>query len=265
MATFFERLAKFNRLYDNNAPVYLRSHPLTTDRLADIENRLVSVPYKQIPDSLDFQMVRAKLRAYGERPEEAIVRLEEGLQQRKFNDEVAQRFGLIHALLRAKQYARAEREMQILRKVAPSHPMIENLAADLKRAQGQSEQALGIYRAALKSFPFHRALMYGYAETLMNVGQNAEAVRFLELQLKQYPSDDRLYEYQARGYASLNKEFLSHQALAEAYVHRGNLSSAIEQLQIALKTREGDFYQLSSAEARLKQLKTLDADSRKDK
>ena len=41
----------------------------------------------------------------------------------------------------------------------------------------------------------------------------------------------------------------------------GNFTPAIEQLQIALKSGEGDFYQLSSAEARLKELKALDADA----
>ncbi len=263
METFFERLAKFNRLYDNNAPVYLRSHPLTTERLADIENRLASVPYKQIPDSLDFQMVRAKLRATMGRPEEAVQWFDAGLKEHKFNSEEAQRYGLTEALLLAKQYPRAERELAQLKKIAPPHPMIEVLAASLKRAQGQDNAALAIYRAALKSFPFQRALVYGYADTLLATRQYAQSINFIDDELKRYASDAQLYEYQARGYAGQKKEFLSHRALAEAYAQRGNLVAAIEQLQIALKTREGDFYQLSSAEARLKELKALDAESRR--
>jgi len=263
METFFERLAKFNRLYDNNAPVYLRSHPLTSERLADIENRLASVPYKQIPDSLDFQLVRAKLRAATGRPEEAVQWFDAGLKEQKFNSEIAQRYGLVNALLLAKQYSRAERELAQLKKIAPPHPMIEVLAASLKRAQGQDNAALAIYRAALKSFPFQRALVYGYADTLLMLHQYAESINFINDELKRYVSDAQLYEYQARGYAGLKKEFLSHRALAEAYARRSNLVAAIEQLQIALKTREGDFYQLSSAEARLKELKALDAESRR--
>ena len=262
MATFFERLAKFNRLYDNNAPVYLRSHPLTTDRLADIENRLVSAPYKQIPDSLDFQLVRAKLRANAGRPEEAVQWFDAGLKEQKFNNEVAQRYGLANALLRAKQFSRAEHELAQLKKTTPTHPMIEVLAASLKRAQGQNRAALDIYRAGLKFFPFQRALVYGYAETLLDMRKYMESIDFINEELKRYVSDAQLYEYQARGYSGQKKEFLSHRALSEAYARRGNLVAAIEQLQIALKTREGDFYQLSSAEARLKELKALDAESR---
>ena len=63
MATFFERLQKATRLYENNAPAYLRTHPLTTERIADMQNRAQTAAYKQAPDSIEFQLVRAKLRA----------------------------------------------------------------------------------------------------------------------------------------------------------------------------------------------------------
>jgi predicted Zn-dependent protease len=49
MSGFFERLQKFGRLYENNAPGYLRTHPLTTERLADMGNRIQSRPYRQVP------------------------------------------------------------------------------------------------------------------------------------------------------------------------------------------------------------------------
>ena len=261
MASFFERLSKFNRLYDNNAPTYLRTHPVTTERLADIENRLASTPYRQIPDSMDFQLVRAKLRADIGSPQEALDWFDAGLKEHKFNSETAQRFGLIYALMRAKLYPRAERELTLLRKSTPAQPLIENLAATLKRAQSQDKEALAIYRTALQQFPFHRALIYGLADTLLARRQYAEAVAFMTEELKRYPGDDRIYELQARAYGALKKEFLSHRALAEAYARRGNLTAAVEQYQIALKTREGDFYQLSSAEARLKELKALDRES----
>ena len=141
--------------------------------------------------------------------------------------------------------------------------MIETLSAELNRAQGHQSAALAIYRAALKRFPFHRALIYDNIDALLQTNQNAEALKLVDEQLKTRSNDYRLYEYQARGYAALQKKFLSHRALAEAHARRGNLTAAIEQLQIALKSNEGDFYQLSSAEARMKELKALDADSKR--
>ena len=44
----------------------------------------------------------------------------------------------------------------------------------------------------------------------------------------------------------------------------GSVSAAIDQLQLGLKSGDGDFYQLSSAEARLKELRAIDAEQRKE-
>jgi len=63
MSGFFNRLQRANRFYDTSAPAYLRTHPLTTDRIADMEARSQAAPYQQMEDSLDFQLVRARLRA----------------------------------------------------------------------------------------------------------------------------------------------------------------------------------------------------------
>ena len=63
MPAFFERLQRNSRLYENNAPAYLRTHPLTTDRITDMENRVQGLGYRQVPDSLEFRLVQAKLLA----------------------------------------------------------------------------------------------------------------------------------------------------------------------------------------------------------
>jgi predicted Zn-dependent protease len=81
--------------------------------------------------------------------------------------------------------------------------------------------------------------------------------------LRTTPSDYRLYELQARAYAQQGRHLPEHRALAEAQALRGNLPAAIEQLQIALKAGDGDFYQLSSTEARLKELRLMDIESKK--
>lgn len=262
MASFFERMGKVNRLYDNNAPAYLLTHPLTSERLADIQNRVANLPYKQVPDSLDFQLVRAKLRAAAGRATDAVAWFDTGLKEQKFNSETAQRYGLVAALLRAKNYVRAEKELAPLMSGVSVHPMVLVLDAELKRAEGQMTAALAAYQSGVKRFPFHRALGYGYADMLNSLKRYEEAVKFTNEQLKTRPKDDKYLELQARAYGGLQKNFLSHRALAEAYAQRGNFTAAVEQLQIALKSGETDFYQLSSAEARLRELKTLDAEAR---
>ncbi|MDP1705324.1 MAG: M48 family metalloprotease, partial [Sulfurimicrobium sp.] len=98
MVDFFGRMQKYGRLYENNAPVYLRTHPLTTERIADVENRVGALPYRQVPDSLDFQLVRAKLEAEEGLPQNAIKMFEVALAEKKYSNEAAQHYGLASAL-----------------------------------------------------------------------------------------------------------------------------------------------------------------------
>ncbi len=264
MATFFERLQKFNRLYENNAPAYLRTHPLTTERIADIEARVAELPYRQVADSPEFQLVRAKLRAATGSAREAVAHFEEALRERKYTSEVATRYGLAAALLRDRQYDRAQQELDRLRRRMPApHPMVETLAGEILAARGERDSLLAHYRQAIDRFPFHRALVYAYSDALLRAGQTGAALALVENRLRSTPTDVRLYELQARGYAQQGRHLAEHRALAEAQALRGNLPAAIEQLQIALRSGEGDFYQLSSVEARLKELKALDAETRK--
>ncbi len=262
-ALFFERLQKVNRLYENNAPEYLRTHPVTSERIADIQNRIESLPYRQVPDSLEFQLVRAKLRAGEGTPQQAVAWFEAALREKKYNSETASRYGLAAALLRAKDPARAERELAQLRKSPPANAMVENLAAQIMISAGRHDGALTQYQAALKKFPNHRALLYGYAETLLQAHQSATALKLVNDRLSLRPGDERLYELQAQAYAMQGKALLSHQAQAEAYARQGSLAAAIEQLQLGLKAGDGDFYQLSMAEARLKALRAEHAEMAK--
>ncbi|MFA7317647.1 MAG: M48 family metalloprotease [Sulfuricella sp.] len=262
MADFFGRMQKYGRLYENNAPVYLRTHPLTTERIADVQNRVEALPYRQVPDSQAFRLVRAKLEAGEGSPQNAVKGFEAALAEKKYSSEVAQRYGLASALLRSKDYSRAERELALARKLA-DHPMFEVLAMQVKLATRQHGAALDICRNGLKRFPNHLALIQGCAETMLQTGAAAEALALLNGAMKSRDNDARLYMLQAQAYAALGKIVPQHRALAEAYVLQGNLTEAVIQLQIALKTRDGDFYQLSMAEARLRQLREQEKEMRK--
>lgn len=264
MPAFFERLQRGTRVLETStsAPAYLRTHPLTFERIADVESRIQGLSYKQTVDSLDFHLLRAKLKANQETPREAIAWFEESVQQKKFAAEAGSRYGLIVALMRQKNIARAESEMTSLRKVAPANPIIENLAAQVKTAAGRKDEAVGIYRNAAAKFPEAKALTYNYAEALLEARSPETALKVVEDRIELYPNDARLYLLRAQGYAAMNKRLLQHQSQAEAYLRLGSLPQAIEQLQIALRAGDGDFYELSQVEARLKQLRALEAENK---
>lgn len=259
MATFFERLQKDTRLYENNAPAYLRTHPLTTERIADMQNRAQLAVYKQAPDSIEFHLARAKLRAEEGSPPAAVAYFDELVRQRRYASEAGARYGLAAALARARNYARAGSEVETLRKLTGNHPMVELLAARIRMAVGDGAGARDILRAALVRSPDYRPLHYAYVDTLQRLGEHQAALAWLSDLVKNYPHDARLYSLEAKSFAASGKRLLHHQALAETYFLQGTLPAAIEQLQLAQKSGDGDFYQLSAVEARLRDLRALQA------
>ncbi len=264
MQVFFERLQRATRVYDGGAPSYLRTHPLTFERIADIQNRMQDMGYRQVPDSLEFQLVRAKLRAEFETPRDAVAYFERSLAERKFLSEAASRYGLAASLLRARDYPRARAELDTLRKLVPANPVVDTLTCEFGLRALGPQRALPCFQEGLKMYPSYRALVYGYADTLLRAGQPEVALKFVEGRLQAVADDYRLYLLQARAYGALGKRLAQHRAQAEAYVRMGNVTAAVEQLQIGLKAGDGDFFQLSSAEARLRELRKLDAELRRD-
>jgi len=61
MTAFFERLDRAS-MADNGVPAYARTHPLTTERIADMEDRARRVPYRQPRQSAEYAFVRARAR-----------------------------------------------------------------------------------------------------------------------------------------------------------------------------------------------------------
>lgn len=265
MGEFFERLQSAGRLYENNAPVYLRSHPLTVERLSDMQNRAQESPYRQVVSSLDFHLIRAKLRAQSGTPKEAVAEFEKQLSERKYVSQAAVQFGLSYAQMRARNIEGARRASENLRALRDSSPILAGLAAEISAASGDRAEAHGIYRQALQRFPQAKSLVYGYADSLYTAGEYALALSFLETQLQRDASDYRLYGLQARTFAATGKRLQQHRAQAEHYYLQGLLGQAIEQLQFAQKETDGDFYQHSAVDARLRELRKLQQEEDKRK
>ncbi|MGB9093725.1 MAG: M48 family metalloprotease [Gallionella sp.] len=269
MPEFLKRMQKATRLLDGNAPNYMRTHPITSDRIAEIENRIRDQPYRLIPDSLDFQLVRTKLIAAQKTAPDAIAYFSDALGAQNYGNPIAQRYGLVSALLRNNEIERASREFALLRKQADANPasrndpMLATLEGRVLRASKNYAGALAFYRSAVQNFPQHRALIYDYTDLLLQDNQAELAVKLLGEQLTRHPRDTTLYDLQARAYAMLGKALEQHQAQAYSYAWQGNLYAAIEQLEMA-KQAGGSFYQLSAIESDLRELRgMLDARDRK--
>ena len=265
MAGFFTRLQQSVRLYENNATAYLRSHPLTGERLTDMQNREQSVPYRQVPDSVDFQLVRAKLRAMQGTPTEARRDFEAQLHEKKFTSEAATHYGLAYALYRGRDWAGAEREVEAVRRLRVSSPIPERLLADARIAQGDANGGLRIYRDAMVRFPLNQGLLYGYGGALIGTGRFEESLRFVEAQLQSYPDDIRFHKMRAESYAGLGRQAQQYQAMAEVFALQGQTANAVHQLELAQKAGDANFYELSAIDARLRELKRRQLEELKEK
>ncbi len=267
MPSFFEKLQRYTRISDDGtAPGYLRSHPLTVDRVADAQNRAQNAPYHQHPDSLDFHLVRARLRAEAGDPRDAVTLFKAIIQDRRFANETAAHFGLAVALLRNRQFAEAKAEATTLRNGQARSPMIDSLAARALQASGEGPAAIALIKEAIGRYPYYRPLVYSQVSALLDEKRTEESMTVLREQLRLYPRDAQLLGMQAKAYAALGKRLLQHQAQAEVYVQRGILPAAIEQLQLAQSAGDGNFYELSAVEARLKEIRArLTAESKQPK
>ena len=114
MPLFLERMQRAYRVYDDTAPSYARTHPLTYERIADVESRVDALPYRQVPDSLAYRLVKARLQVQQFPPRDAVAHFEDVLNEKKTVSEPAARYGLVLALLRVKDFQRANREADVL-------------------------------------------------------------------------------------------------------------------------------------------------------
>jgi predicted Zn-dependent protease len=251
------------RIYESAAPAYLRTHPLTIERISDIQTRVREVRTRQRADSLDFQLVRARLRVL---QDESVQGLRDArsaftgqLANRSTASDVASYYGLALANLKLGENAVALENAQAARKRAGNGSlMIEKLYAQTRyaaaRTQQERDEVVQFARDATARFPISRTMALNYVEMLQFSNRNDEAIAYLRDQIALPRSEPKYYELLARSYNSLNKRTLQHQATGELYALIGAMPAAIEQFQMARKAADADFYVLSEVDARLRQL-----------
>lgn len=255
MVSFFQRLQHYDRLDENSSQAYLRTHPLTSERIADMQNRVAQMPARTVSNSLEYDLLRVRLRVLALPPAAAIAVQHREIDNHLYSGLLAEHYGLALALLRDRRFSQAENEYLALAQYHQHSPILDMLGADIRQSAGDFAGALARYQTAWQHYPNYRPLAYRYSEALLNQGQPQAALSIIDAALEQYPHDHALHQLQSRCYAAQNRDFLRHYAQARALHELGQTDQAIEQLQLALKTRDGDFYQMSSAEALLERWK----------
>jgi len=259
MVSFFGRLQQAGRLYDSNAPEYLRTHPVTTERMADIQSRVGETRYRQRADSVDFRLARARLRALSDTSVDGLrltrAQFERSVRERTIDD-AANWFGLATVATAARDWPAARKALaEVRRRLLPAgHPFVERLAARIELDSGDPASAQAVVEAALVRFPSSRALAQMRATVLLARRDYAAAVPVLEDALKLYRSDASLWRMLSEAQGGLGQAARAHRAAAEQYVLLGATPAAIEQLRLAQRAGGLDFHTASQVDARRREL-----------
>ncbi len=274
MATMFERLGQAGRLYENNAPGYLRTHPLTTERVADMQSRLqtdrdlqaASLAAAMKANSTDFDWPRQKLIALSDTRVDGLrttrQRFELALAEEKNKrpqQQAAIHFGLAWAAFAQRDFPASLRHQEEALRLAQKsgiEPAVAPYLANLRLAQaivqGESALAQSLASNAVSRFGTHRAVVRSAIElALIGAGPVEEAAQWARTATQQWPTDPQVWSLLARAEGARGVKAAQHAALAEQFALAGAYSAAVEQLTLARAAGDVDFVTLSKIDARL--------------
>lgn len=200
MVEFFEIL--LNKSPDNGIE-YLRTHPLSSNRVSEAKDRLSEKSEKLPADNLDFQFTKARL----------VILLS---QQPEYylNDEVVGK-GLIGQYQKALAAIRTKKEdiaIQILSRHTEEHqhPWIRLALAEAYTSKNDDKKALEILSPLASLYPGYLPVTMAYVDALNNNKQPDKSIAILKKQLQ------------------VNNYGVIHEALAKAYYANGQISAALE-------------------------------------
>jgi predicted Zn-dependent protease len=273
MVAFFQQMQNSTRNYSDLVPAWLLTHPLTTERIADIQARIREQPYKQRQDSLDFFLVRSRARVLQDQTtsgyNEARMFFQTQLTQDSWQQKAAGQYGMAFLSMKQGDTTAAQTWLDQARETVNRPPpagvfgasprsKAESIFAatsiEIKLAQPENKdmlaKAVQEAEAAHLKFPLSRGIAHQYGEAMLAAGKLEEAGAYLRDQVQLYREDIEAYDLLAQVYSKQSKFALQHIALAESYNLQGGVMAALDQLTYARKAPDASFYDQSLIDAR---------------
>jgi len=257
MPAFFERLQKATR-YDGSVPEFLQTHPVTVERIADAENRADQYPKRDVKSSEAYFLARAKITVMNAADASAVLQhYRDQLRTKQYANGPAARYGYALALAKAGNYDEAQRQLEQLVRSTPNRAAFRLALAQVEMSANRFKQAATVCADALKLFPDNAPLNLAYARALIHSDRPRQASELL-YQFTTNNGDDvppQAYKLLSQAEGRRGRQGSAHIALADYYHAVGELPTAIEQLELARKDKDLDFYQQSRIDAKLAQFK----------
>tara|TARA_R100000935_G_scaffold58828_1_gene98336 strand:+ start:4124 stop:5608 length:1485 start_codon:yes stop_codon:yes gene_type:complete len=253
MPNMFERLAQLSR-FDSTPPEFLLTHPVSQSRMADTRNRAAQLPSGGEDDTVEYQMMRARVQIhYESSPGLSAKRFRILLDEHDGNHDAA-RYGLALALTRGGQHDQAEETLAPLLEKEPHNLTVALAQVEIDNNRGRLASALTRTRELLRNYPGNYPLQFIEADLLLKQQNYAEAEQAIN-RLASQRSDDPDVWYLAAEIRGLAGNILGvHLARAEYFMLTGDTDQAGEQLDLALKRANGSFVMSSRIRARQDEL-----------
>ncbi len=242
MGDFFERLMLESRINKSNAPEFLRSHPLTIDRISESKARINSYPPGGPQDESEFLLMQAKAQASYD-PNKALVR---DLYKQKIiegDESLPTHYGYALALSKNTEHAAARREFKRILKEFPDNVSLRIVQADNELEAGKIERGLEMLRVLYKEqtqIDNHMIDVY-YANALVLTGRNEEALPILRSAIANNPDEPYFHSLLARAYGELGEEFKSFMSRGEFHYQRGHYEFSLKQFRRANQLAESQY------------------------
>lgn len=257
MADMFKRLMQNSRL--NEAPnTYATTHPLSNQRLSDVENRMLSASKSATQEENEFWFIQAAamvIQAQGGAALQAVQRrLDEASTSSHGAKQAAAFYGLAYIANQRRDIPSAENYLQKAQSTGIQSAALDALDVELLWAQAKFDQALQTAEQAWKKWPQNQVIALSLVEAMQKKQQTAVMIPFLKDRLKQWPEEPRFYQLLAQALERVEQPVAAREAMADYYLRIGALSSAVDQLQQA-RSRSNDFYEQSTIDVKIRDLR----------
>ena len=267
----FEKLQQASRLNDSGAFPYLRSHPLTTERIADMQARVpagAAAAPAEGPASLEHAQITARARVLSNPDVDSLRRWRAELESPQWArqgvpQQVQVLYGATLAATQMRDYAQAQATLARLRALVRGDSRAEQqaqlLGAELALAMGQPALAA----ASLQGLQGRgRAPLLLQARADMAMGRAAQAAQNLQTAVADRPQDANAWQLLAQANRLLGRAVAAVRCEAEANVAQLDYASAVGRLKAAQDLARGagaagDLIEASVVDARLRQVEQL--------
>jgi predicted Zn-dependent protease len=254
-ADMHERMLSAHRLYSaNRLPEFLRTHPLSEKRVADMRNRARKERRVIRPKSFDFMLMQARARSQlANNAMEAVALFSDQAKQDGIDGAVGF-YGLTLAYLESGEPKKAQDALARAMLPDPDNLAFVIAQSEIDSALGQHKSALNRLKDRLSLSPGNHPLTMAYADALWRAELPHIASQVLRAQSKTYPDDPGVW-YRLAEVQGLAGDIIGlHQSRAEYFILVGALDAAQSQLNYALKLVNNNFTLSATINERLREI-----------